>query len=319
MWSGLPLFPEQASTMAPRVDNLYFFLLAIALFFSTLIALLVIVFAIKYRRTHPAQVGAPITGSVPLELMWSIIPFGIAMVIFTWSANVYFDIHRPPDETLQIYAVGKRWMWKFQHIDGQREINELHVPVGRPVKITATSEDVIHDLYFPAFRVKTDVIPGRYLTVWFNATKAGEYRLFCAEYCGTKHSGMIGRVIVMEPAAYQAWLGGGAGEMSMAARGQRAFQDLACHTCHMDDAGGRGPTLRGLFGSQVELADGSTVVADEAYLRESILNPQARLVAGYQPQMPTFQGLVNEETLMGLIEHIKLLQPAAAAPAQEER
>lgn len=300
--------------MAPRVDNLYFFLVALTVFFSTLIALLVIVFAVKYRRTNPAQVGAPITGSVPLELMWSIIPFGIAMVIFAWSSKVYFDLNRPPDETLQIYAVGKRWMWKFQHIDGQREINELHVPVGRAVKVTMTSEDVIHDLYFPAFRVKADAIPGRYSTLWFNATKPGEYHLFCAEYCGTKHSGMIGRVVVMEPAAYQAWLSGGGGEMSLAARGQRAFQDLACHTCHMTDASGRGPTLERLFGSEVKLADGSTVVADEAYLRESILNPQVKLVAGYQPLMPTFQGLVNEEALMGLIEHIKSLGPGAQGP-----
>jgi cytochrome c oxidase subunit II len=314
MWSSLPLFPEQASTVAGRVDNLFFFLVAITVFFSTLIAVLVIVFAVKYRRTHVAQVGTPITGSVPLELMWSIIPFGISMVIFAWAANLYFDLYRPPDETLQIYAVGKRWMWKFQHIDGQREINELHVPVGRPVKVTVTSEDVIHDLYFPAFRVKTDVIPGRYMTLWFHATKAGEYRMFCAEYCGTNHSRMIGRVVVMEPAAYQAWLSGGAGEMSMSARGQKAFQDLACHTCHMEDAGGRGPSLRGLFGSQVKLADGATAVADEAYLRESILNPQARLVAGYQPLMPTFQGLVSEEALLGLIEYIKSLQ--AAAPDQ---
>jgi cytochrome c oxidase subunit II len=305
--------------MASRVDNLYFFLISITVFFSTLIALLVVVFAIKYRRTHPAEVGAPITGSVPLELMWSIIPFGISMVIFAWAANVYFDLYRPPDETLQIYAVGKRWMWKFQHIDGQREINELHVPVGRPIKITVTSEDVIHDLFFPAFRVKSDVIPGRYMTLWFNATKAGEYHMFCAEYCGTNHSRMIGRVIVMEPAAYQAWLSGGAGEMSMAARGQKAFQDLACHTCHMEDTGGRGPSLRGLFGSQVKLADGSTVVADEVYLRESILNPQAKLVAGYQPLMPTFQGLVNEEALLGLIEYIKTLQQPAGAAAPNQR
>jgi cytochrome c oxidase subunit 2 len=277
--------------MAPRVDNLYFFLVALTVFFSTLIAVLVVVFAVKYRRTHPAQVGVPITGSVPLELMWSIIPFGIAMVIFVWSANVYFDIYRPPDESMQVYAVGKRWMWKFQHIDGQREINELHVPVGRPVKVTMTSEDVIHDLYFPSFRVKADVIPGRYTTLWFNATKAGEYHLFCAEYCGTKHSGMIGRVVVMEPAEYQAWLSGGAGEMSLAARVER------------------------LFGSQVKLADGRTVVADESYLRESILTPQAKLVAGYQPLMPTFQGLVNEEALLGLIEYIKSLQPAASPGA----
>ena len=308
MWSNLPLFPEQASTLAPRVDNLYLFLVALTVFFFTLIGTLVVVFAVKYRRTHVGQVGAPITGSVPLELMWSIIPLGIAMGIFAWSANIYFDIYRPPDETLQIYAVGKRWMWKFQHIDGQREINELHVPIGRAVKVTMTSEDVIHDLFLPAFRVKADVIPGRYTTIWFNATKAGEYHLFCAEYCGTKHSGMVGRVVVMEPTEYQAWLSGGAGGMSMSARGQQAFNEFACNTCHMTDASGRGPSLNGLYGSQVQLANGTTVVADDAYLRESILNPQAKLVAGYQPLMPTFQGLVNEETLMGLIEHIKSLQ-----------
>jgi cytochrome c oxidase subunit II len=319
MWSSLPLFPEQASTIAPRVDNLYFFLVALTLFFSVLIAGLVVIFAVKFHRTNPAQVGAPITGSIALELMWTVIPFGIAMMIFAWGANVFFDMHRPPDDTVQVWAVGKRWMWKFQHIDGQREINELHVPIGRAVKITMTSEDVIHSLYFPSFRVKADVIPGRFSTVWFNATKAGEYHLFCAEYCGTKHSGMIGKVIVMDPPEYQAWLSGGAGEMSMAARGQKAFQDLACHTCHLPDASGRGPSLTNIFGSQVKLADGQTVVADESYLRESILNPQAKLVAGYQPQMPTFQGLVNEETLMGLIEHIKSLQAASAPGASQEQ
>lgn len=304
--------------MAARVDHLYFFLVALATFFSVLIALLVVVFAIKYRRRHPAQVGAPITGSIPLELMWSVIPFAISMVIFAWAANIYFDLYRPPDETLQVYAVGKRWMWKFQHIDGQREINELHVPVGRAVKVTMTSEDVIHSLYFPTFRVKADAIPGRYTTVWFNATKPGEYHLFCAEYCGTKHSGMIGKVVVMEPQDYQAWLSGGGGEGSMAARGQKAFQDLACNTCHLTEGVGRGPSLGGLFGSQVKLADGSTVTADEAYIRESILNPQARLVAGYQPLMPTFQGLVNEETLMGLLEYIKTLPPAPSSAQNQE-
>ena len=311
MWP-LPFIPNQASTLAPRVDNLYFFLIAVTAFFSTLIALLVIVFAVKYRRRHAAEVGAPITGSVPLELMWSVIPFGISMVIFAWGANVYFDIFRPPDQTLQIYAVGKRWMWKFQHMDGQREINELHVPLGRAVKVTLTSEDVIHNLFFPAFRVKVDAIPGRYQTLWFTPTQAGEYHIFCAEYCGTNHSGMVGRVIVMEPTAYQAWLSGGAGESSLVARGQRAFEELACHTCHMVGQAGRGPSLQGLFGSQVKLADGGTVLADEAYLRESILRPQAKLVAGYQPIMPTFQGLVSEEALIGMIEYIKSLQPAAS-------
>jgi len=310
MWSGFPLFPEQASTLASEVDYLYFFLIALTAFFSILIATLIVVFAIRYHRRNPAAVGAPITGSVPLELMWSIIPFGISMVIFVWGANVYFNMARPPDETLEIYSVGKRWMWKFQHIDGQREINELHVPIGRPIKITMTSEDVIHSLYFPAFRVKADVIPGRYSTVWFNANKAGEYHLFCAEYCGTKHSGMVGKVVVMEPASYQAWLSGGTGEMPLAARGQRLFEELACHTCHLPDGSGKGPSLVGLFGSQVKLADGSVAMGDESYIRESILNPQAKITAGYQPLMPTFQGLVNEEGLLALLEYIKSLQPA---------
>ena len=311
MFSGPPLFPPVASTVAGQVDGLYFFLIALTAFFSVLIAGLVIVFAIKYRRKHAAEVGAPITGSVPLELMWTIVPFGIAMIIFFWGAAVFFTIQRPPDETLEIYAVGKRWMWKFQHIDGQREINELHIPVGRPIKLTMTSEDVIHDVYVPAFRVKGDVIPGRYSTIWFTATTPGEYHLFCAEYCGTKHSGMVGKVVVMDAPAYQAWLVGGTGQMSLSARGAKLYQDLACNTCHLENGLGRGPSLQGIFGKPVKLADGTEIVVDEGYLRESILNPQAKITAGYQPQMPTFQGLVNEEGLLGLIAYIKSLPPSA--------
>lgn len=316
MFSLPQFFPEAASTVANDVDNLYFFLVSLTIFFSTLIATLIVVFAVRYRRRHVTDVGAPITGSVPLELMWSIIPFGIAMVIFTWSANVYFTIQRPPDETMEIYAVGKRWMWKFQHIDGRREINELHVPVGRAVKLTMTSEDVIHDVFVPAFRVKSDVIPGRYTTLWFKPTKTGEHHLFCAEYCGTKHSAMVGRVVVMDPTAYQTWLSGGSDQGSLASRGERLFQDLACQTCHAGDGSGRGPSLNGVFGRQIKLADGRSLTADEAYIRESILNPQAKLVAGYQPQMPTFQGLVNEEGVMALLEYVKSLRHNAGA-AQE--
>jgi cytochrome c oxidase subunit 2 len=311
MFSGLPLFPVQASTIAASTDRLYLFLVALTVFFSVAIAALILVFAVKYRRKHSMDVGADITGSLPLEVMWSVIPLGIAMFIFVWGASIFFTINRPPDETLDIYAVGKRWMWKFQHMDGQREINELHIPLGRPVKLTMTSEDVIHDVFVPEFRVKGDAIPGRYSTIWFTATKPGEYHLFCAEYCGTKHSAMVGRVIVMEPAGYQAWLTGGTGQLSLSARGQQLFQDLACNTCHLANGRGRGPSLLGIYSKQVTLADGRTVTADESYLRESILNPQAKITAGYQPQMPTFQGLVNEEGLLGLIEYIKTLPPAA--------
>ncbi len=309
MWSGVPLFPEQAATFSARVDNLYLFLVALTAFFSVLIAVLVVYFAFRYRdRTNGAGVGAPITGSIPLELMWSIIPFAISMVIFFWAASVFFDYVRPPDQTLQIYSTGKRWMWRFQHINGRSEINELHVPLGRAVKITFTSEDVLHSLFIPAFRIKADAIPGRYSTIWFTPTRLGEYHLFCAEYCGTQHSGMIGRVVVMEPAAYQAWLGGGgADEQPMVARGEQLFGDLGCNTCHMSDGEGRGPSLHDVFGSRQILASGATVLVDASYVRESILNPQAKIVAGYQPLMPTFQGLISEEGVMELIEYVKSL------------
>jgi cytochrome c oxidase subunit II len=302
-----PLFPEQASTMAVRVDALYFFLIAIAVFFSLLIAGLIVYFAIKFHRQKPDAVGAPIHGGMALEVTWTVVPLMITMVIFVWGSSVYFAMARPPDETLNVYVVGKQWMWKFQHLDGQREINELHVPVGRPVKIIATSEDVIHDFFVPAFRVKADVIPGRYVSVWFQPTKPGRYHLFCAEYCGTKHSGMIGEVVVMEPSEYQTWLSGGAAEGSLASAGAKLFQDLACNTCHRPDAQGRGPVLEGLFGKTVTLQNGETLTVDEAYVRESILQPAAKIATGFQPIMPTFQGLVTEEQLLELIEYVKSL------------
>ena len=323
MLSGIPLFPEQASSIAPTVDNLYFFILGVTAFFALLVVVLVLFFAIKYRDDTGLKVGAPITGSIPLEIGWSLIPFFVAMAIFVWATVVFFQIVRAPDQTLEIYSTGKRWMWRFQHVDGQREINQLHVPLGRPVKITFTSEDVLHDLYIPAFRVKADAIPGRYSSIWFTATKEGQYHLFCAEYCGTKHSGMIGTVTVMKPEAYQQWLAGGGLTGSMTARGEQLFQQLACNTCHVADGTGRGPSLAGVFGSRVTLEGGQSVVVDETYVRESILTPQQKLVQGYQPIMPTFQGLVNEEGLMSLIEYVKNLpsnrpagaQQASAAPA----
>jgi cytochrome c oxidase subunit II len=318
MLEGIPLFPEQASTLAPQVDNLYFFLLAVTGFFALLVAALVVYFAVKYRDDSGLKVGAPITGSVPLEIGWSLIPFVISMAIFVYATVVYFNIVRPPAETLEIYSTGKRWMWRFQHIDGQSEINDLHVPRGRPVRVTFTSEDVLHSLYIPAFRVKADAIPGRYSSIWFTPTQTGTFHLFCAEYCGTKHSGMIGSVTVMEPNDYQAWLSG-AGGLPMAARGEQLFQQLACVSCHLADGSGRGPSLAGMFGAQVRLTNGTTVVADDSYIRESILAPHARLTAGYQATMPTYQGQVNEEGVMSLIEYIKTLPAGnrgggAAAP-----
>jgi cytochrome c oxidase subunit 2 len=300
--------------MAPRVDNLYFFLIAVSAFFALLVTTLVIIFAVKYRRRHMHDIGAPIHGSLALELVWTGIPFVLAMTMFVWGASVYFAIARPPAETLDIYAVGKQWMWKFQHREGQREINALHVPVDTPVRMIITSEDVLHDLYFPSFRVKMDAIPGRYTQLWFTATKLGTYHLFCAEYCGTKHSGMIGWVTVLSQDDYQAWLSGGATEGTLAQVGARLFTQFACHTCHAGGDTQRGPVLNGLFGSRVTLANGETVVADNGYIRESILNPQAKIVAGFPPIMPTFQGQVSEEQLLALTEYIKSLPPGKSAP-----
>jgi len=316
MWSGTPLFPEQASTMAGRVDALYFFLLAISIFFSVLIAGLIVFYAIRYRRRDPLSVGQVLHGMMALEIGWTVIPFIISMIIFVWGASVFFAISRPPDETLNIYVVGKQWMWKLQHPEGQMEINELHVPVGRDVKLTMTSEDVIHDFFVPAFRIKADVLPARYTTIWFRPTKAGRYHLFCSQYCGTNHAVMGGWVTVMEPAEFEAWLAGGPVEGSLAEAGERLFQQLACNNCHASSGKGRGPSLVGLYGSTVRLQGGQTVVADDDYLRESILNPRAKIVAGYGPDMPVFQGLVSEEQVLQLIAYIKSLAPPQAAPGQ---
>jgi cytochrome c oxidase subunit 2 len=308
---GVPIFPEQASSFATDVDVLYFFVVAVSALFSLLIAVLVIVFGLKYRRRHAGAVGARIEGNLAMELLWSVIPTVIAMVMFGWGASVYYHLRRPPDEAMQVYAVGKQWMWKFQHLEGQREINELHVPMGRPIKITVTSEDVLHSLYFPSFRTKVDAIPGRYQELWFEAIKPGTYHIFCAEYCGTNHSGMIGSVHVLETAAYQTWLAGGS-EGSLADRGAALFQQLACNTCHLDSGQGRGPSLDDIWGKPVELSDGSTVIVDEVYVRESILNSQAKVVRGFQPLMPTFQGLISEEGLVSLIEYVRSLSQTAA-------
>ena len=325
MHPKLSLLPDQASTLAPSVDLFYFFLIGVSLFFGLLIATLLIVFAVRFRRRPGAAVPQPIHGSTPLELLWTIIPFSIAMVIFTWGAVLFFRMARPPDNAHEVFVVGKQWMWKLQHLEGRREINELHVPIGQAVKLTMTSEDVIHSFYVPAFRMKADVVPGRYTTAWFEPTRVGEYHLFCAEYCGTEHSGMIGRIVVMEPAEYQAWLSeagasgmGAAGAApgaapAPAAAGQALFSQKACNTCHQPQGGALGPSLIGVYGHPVKLQDGSEVIADDAYLRESILNPTAKMVAGFQPVMPTFQGQLDEEQVLQLIQYIKSLKPAAGS------
>jgi cytochrome c oxidase subunit 2 len=311
---GLPrLFPVQASTFAPDVDHLLYFLLAVAVFFSLAIFCSIFYFAIRYRRRSENELPRAVHGGMALEIMWSVIPFGLTMVMFTWGASIYFNESRPPDNALDIYVVGKQWMWKLEHLGGQREINELHIPVGRAVRLTMTSEDAIHSFFVPAFRTKQDAVPGRYTTTWFTPTKAGKYHLFCAEYCGTNHSRMGGWVYVMAPRDYEAWLSGGTSGGSLAENGQKLFDELACGNCHKPDGSGRCPSLTGLFGKTVQLVGGGTVKADESYIRESILQPQAKIVAGYGPIMPTFQGLVTEEGVMQLIEYVKSLAPPPAA------
>ncbi|HEX3282334.1 MAG TPA: cytochrome c oxidase subunit II [Pyrinomonadaceae bacterium] len=318
--SWIPFIPESASTVSSKVDALYFYLSGVTLFFTLLISGTIVFFVIKYRRRSAFEIPQPIAGSHKLETMWSVIPFIIAMSMFAWGAQIYFENSRPPKNANEIYVVGKQWMWKIQHSTGQREINELHVPVGRKIKLIMTAEDTIHDFFIPAFRIKADVLPGKYTTQWFEATKAGTYHLFCAEYCGMNHSGMIGSVIVMQPAEFDNWLSGNAGQQSPAVAGQQLYQSLGCVTCHgAGGEGGRGPALVGLFGRKVDLTNGQSLTADESYVRESIENPQAKIVTGFGPIMPTFQGQVTPEQLIQLMSFIKSLQvtgaPAATGPS----
>ena len=308
MWTDFPLFPEQASTFALKVDGIYFATVLLCVFFAALVSVLVVVFAVKYRRKSPDEVPRQIAGHIGLELFWTFIPLVLALGMFVWATVLYFHMTTPPASTMEMYVVGKQWMWKLQHPEGKREINELHVPVGEAVQITMTSEDVLHSFYIPAFRVKKDVVPGRYTSLWFEATKVGSYHLFCAEYCGTEHSRMIGTVHVMEPQDYQNWLTGGVANEPMEVTGERLFEQYACHTCHKADGKGRGPSLVGLYGKSVALEGGGSAVVNEAYIRESILNPAAKLVAGYKPIMPTFKGQVSEEGVMQLIAYIKSLK-----------
>jgi cytochrome c oxidase subunit 2 len=312
MFDNFPLWPDRASTAAGNVDALFIFLLIVSGLMTALIFTAVVYFAARYRRRR-GVLAEQIEGSTPLELTWSIIPLFVFMVIFAWGAVVYFKGRTPPRDSTEVYVVAKQWMWKLEHAEGQREINELHVPVGRDVKLIMTSQDVIHSFYIPAFRMKQDVLPGRYTVAWFRATKPGTYHLFCAEYCGTQHSGMIGSIVVQEPAQYEAWMSGGTwGPLS--ASGEKIFAELGCVTCHRTDTPGRGPNLQGVFGKPVLLADGRTVTADENYIRESILDPGTKVVNGFKPVMPTFQGLVSEEQLNALVAYVKSLSQPITAP-----
>jgi cytochrome c oxidase subunit 2 len=307
--SQLPLYPEQASNFAPQVDALMLFIIAICVFFAVAVTVAIIFFLYKFRRKAAGEIGVAIHGDMRLESAWIVVPLVVALAMFAWGAVVYVDFRRAPRDTLDIYVIGKQWMWKLQQPNGQKEINELHVPVGQNVRLIMSSEDVIHDFSVPAFRVKMDVVPGRYNTLWFRPTKTGKFHFYCSQYCGTNHAIMGGWVTVMEPDEYTAWLSGSSGmNANPVLAGEKLFADRACLTCHVSDGKGRAPSLNGVFGGKVALADGSTVTADEQYIRESIFNPNAKIVAGYQPVMPSYQGQLTEEETLDLISYVKSLQ-----------
>jgi cytochrome c oxidase subunit 2 len=339
-----PVFPEQASSIAGQVDTLYFVLIALALAFGVTIPMIVLYFMIKYHRTSEADRSNLLISNLKVELTWSIGPLILALGVFFWSANLYANLYgREPPDAVEIYVVGKQWMWKAQHPQGRRENNTLHVPVGVPVRLIMTSEDVIHSFYVPAFRVKRDILPGRYTTLWFEATEVGEYHLFCAEYCGTDHAEMRGRVIVMEVDAYQRWLrdqpppilentapppstdvltdtviSAAQQPGSMAAQGEQIFRQQECQSCHASDGSGVGPSLVGLYGSTIQFQSGETIIADENYIRTSILDPQERVLPGYPSVMPTYEGQLSEEELMQLIAYLKALSSHGGLELPEE-
>ncbi len=314
----IALFPDQASTTAHAVDGLLYFLLAVCGAVGLLVAFLLFYFSIRYRR-RPGNAATP-PATIPsraLEWFWTISPLGVFLVMFIWGALVYVRAYSAPADSTTIYCVGKQWMWKFQHPEGQREINTLHVPAGRPIRLLLTSEDVIHSFFVPAFRVHMDVLPDRYTSVWFHATRPGTYHLFCSQYCGTGHADMVGTVVVQESAEYQEWLKSRA-EGSLALQGRKIFLKHRCLSCHSADALARAPVLEGLYKKPVHLQDGRVVPADEQYLRESILHAGARIVAGYENIMPTFAGQIGEDEVIALIAYIESLAPGATPARVEE-
>jgi cytochrome c oxidase subunit 2 len=326
MFAEIIWFPEEASTTARHVDLLLYFLVGTTGAVALLIAVLLIGFAIVYRRRPGSPRPPNVPGNRRLELFWTVTPLGIFMVMFVWGATVYFGAYRAPDNATVIYGIAKQWMWKFQHPEGQREINELHVPVGQPFKVVLTSEDVIHSFFVPEFRVHQDVLPNRYTSVWFEATRPGTYHLFCSQFCGTNHAGMIGQVIVMPAEEYQEWLRSHA-EGSLALEGRKVFLKYRCLSCHSATGDARGPVLEELFGREVhyrlpgepaQTANWRTTIADEDYIRESVYTPEAKIVAGYENIMPTFKGQVMEDEMIALIAYIRTLKRGQTPPRVEQ-
>lgn len=304
--------PLQASEHARKVDDLYIFLVGLTFFFFALIVYLTLAFAWKYRRKKEGVLTVNFQHNLALELIWSIIPLILVIGIFFWGFNDYVSAFVVPNDALEIHVTGRKWQWAFEYPDGTRSIKQLHVPVGKPVRLIMTSEDVLHAFYIPSMRIKQDVIPGRYVEMPFTATAPGKHQVFCAEYCGRDHSGMLAEVYVDSPEQYQKWLEVGDPElykMPPVELGKDVYTRAGCNSCHtIDGSKGEGPSFKGLFGRNEKFKDGSSLVVDENYIRESILNPQAKVVAGYEPIMPTFQGLLREVEIKGIIAYIKSLQ-----------
>lgn len=316
-----PFFPDQASSVAGITDLFTFSVVGIGSFFGIIVVMVIIYFLTIYNHDSKANRSDPVEEHTVIELAWSIAPLIIVLTIFVWSAKIYFDIYTPPPNTLNISVIGKQWMWKAQHPDGQREVNELHIPVNQPIRLTMTSQDVIHSFFIPAFRLKQDVLPGRFTTMWFEATQTGEFHLLCAEFCGTEHALMVGKVYVMEPSEYEEWLReGNVPVLTLidSPSGETLFTQQGCLACHkLDDSVGIGPSLVGIYETEVELENGDVVVRDEEYLRESIINPQAKVVSGYPNVMPTYQSQLSEEQLLELVDYLRNLEQSSESANAE--
>ncbi len=301
------MFLPEASSLAPQIDALFWTLTALCALVAIGVFFTIIFFCIRYRRGSRADRSSGPRESLDVELTWTVVPFLIFLGVFLWSLLLFAHARTPPADAQTLYVVAKQWMWKVQHPGGQREINTMHVPLGRPVRLTMTSQDVIHSFYVPAFRVKQDVLPGRYTQLWFTATKLGTFPLFCAEYCGLDHSRMGGMIVVNSAAEYAAWLAAHDSGAGLAARGATVFRRAGCSGCHGEHASVHAPDLQGIYGRPVQLSDGSSVLADERYLHDSILLPKAQIVAGYAPIMPSYSGQLSEEEVIALIHYIKSL------------
>lgn len=308
--------PSASSSAASEVDSAFYFFFWVSVFFTLLIVTTMVAFVILYRRRKGRKAEKTITHSLPLELTWSIIPFGIMMVAFYLGVKSYINMTTPPENAYEIIVTAQKWSWVFQYPNGYADEN-LHVPVDRPVMLTMSSQDVIHSLYIPAFRLKRDVVPGRYTKMWFTATEPGEYELFCTEYCGQGHSAMGAVVVVHGPGEFEKWLKDAANfidRIPPAQAGARLFKTHGCTQCHsVDGTPGIGPSLKNVFGTQQPLTTGESVLADENYMRESILNPEVKIVAGYEPVMPTFKGRLSDKQITVMIEYLKSISEEGGA------